>query len=129
MTGSLITKESKFLKHYGYQHLHHLDKRGLLWLNSITMPDTRQSFRGPHQLYLFFCSELVLAEFLQSWKLNLCQVFSFLYDFFGFSTRMNCRKMTLKNLEVVGLSLKLQKVDHSFQHELSLKNLALSPVT
>ena len=33
-------------------HFDRLDNRGLSWINSITMPDTRQSFGGPHQLYL-----------------------------------------------------------------------------
>ena len=44
-----------FLKHYKCQyHLDCLDKRGLsrMTLIKLTMPDKRQSFGGPNQLYL-----------------------------------------------------------------------------
>ena len=48
-----MTKESNFFKDYEYQH--HLDRvgeAGFSRINLITVPDTRQSFGGPHQLYL-----------------------------------------------------------------------------
>ena len=67
---SSITNEIKFLKHYKFQpNSDRLDKRGLSWINLIDMPDTRQSFRGPHQLYLFFLlieHSRVMLRFLEA---------------------------------------------------------------
>ena len=47
-----LQKRVIFLKHYKLQHHLGLGKCGLSWINSITTPDTRQSFGDPHQLYL-----------------------------------------------------------------------------
>ena len=75
-----IVRNLKHLKHYRFQyHLDRLDKRGLSWINSITMSETRQSFGGPHQLCLFihvFCSSyspweatrILLVDFYRSFR-------------------------------------------------------------